>query len=71
MNVNKQADAAGSIRMQPVELLALRTQWRRISNEARAEFKLLSERNPEHPGSFSTTPVQNTKVHAAPCDAGS
>ena len=55
--------------MQSAELLALRAQWRRISNDARAEFRLLSERNPEQSGSFSTTPVQTTKVGAASFDA--
>ena len=48
--------------MQPSELLALRAQWRRISNDARTEFKLLSERNPELSGSLSSTPVQAMKV---------
>jgi hypothetical protein len=50
--------------MQPPELLALRNQWRRISNDARAEFKLLTDRSAEHSGSFSTTPVHTNKVVA-------
>jgi hypothetical protein len=50
--------------MQPAELLALRAQWRRISNDARAEFKLLFERGHEHSGSFSSTPVHVSKVTA-------
>jgi hypothetical protein len=48
--------------MQPAELLALRVQWRRISNDARAEFKLLFDRNHEQPGSSSSTPVHVSKV---------
>ncbi len=50
--------------MQPLELLALRNQWRRISNDARAEFKMLTDRNAELSGSLSTTPVHTTKVIA-------
>jgi hypothetical protein len=54
--------------MQPQELLALRVQWRRISNDARSEFKVLTDRNAEQPGSFATTPVQASKViDAARC----
>jgi hypothetical protein len=48
--------------MQPTELLALRNQWRRISNDARSDFKLLTERNHEQHGSFSSTPVHASKV---------
>jgi hypothetical protein len=48
--------------MQPSELIALRVQWQRISNDARADFKLLTDRNADQSGSFSSTPVPVSKV---------